>query len=92
MIAIHVLYHITVAMYIIGFCDALMDMLRLIMPEFYSISGVPINDIRIIGTVTLVLVLALAIVGMDWVTRVSSQGSYRTRFTHRTARICVLFL
>ena len=72
MTEIHVLYQITVAMYIIGFCDALMDMLRLIMPEFHSISGVPINDVRIIGTVTLVLVLALAIVGMDWVTRVSS--------------------
>ena len=43
------------------------------MPEFHSISGVPINDIRIIGTVTLVLVLALAIVGMDWVTRVSTK-------------------
>ena len=69
---IHIRYQITVAMYIIGFCDALMDMLRLIMPEFYSISGAPINDVRIIGTVTLVLVLALAIVGMDWVTRVSS--------------------
>ena len=68
-----ILYQLTVAMYIIGFCDALMDMLRLIMPEFYSISGVPINDIRIIGTVTLVLVLALAIVGMDWVTRVSTK-------------------
>ena len=29
-----------------------------------------INDIRGIGTATLVLVLLLAIVGMDWVTKV----------------------
>ena len=30
------------------------------------------NDVRLIGTITLILVLALAIVGMDWVTRVSN--------------------
>ena len=29
-----------------------------------------LNDVRIIGSVTLVLLLVLAIVGMDWVTRV----------------------
>lgn len=29
------------------------------------------NDVRILGVITLILVLALAIVGMDWVTRVS---------------------
>lgn len=30
-----------------------------------------VNDTRIVGTITLIAVLALAIVGMDWVTRVS---------------------
>ena len=30
-----------------------------------------VNDTRIVGTITLICVLALAIVGMDWVTRVS---------------------
>lgn len=29
------------------------------------------NDIRVIGIVTLILILILAFVGMDWVTRVS---------------------
>ena len=30
-----------------------------------------VNDARIIGSVAMVLILLLAIVGMDWVTRVS---------------------
>merc|ERR1719500_2106582 len=46
---------IAVAMYIIGFAESLLDML---------------DDVRIIGSATLVLILVLAIVGMDWVTRV----------------------
>jgi len=29
------------------------------------------NDIRVIGIVTLILILVLAFVGMEWVTRVS---------------------
>ena len=30
-----------------------------------------LNDVRIIGCTTIVLILILAFVGMDWVTRVS---------------------
>jgi len=32
--------------------------------------GARVNDIRLIGSISLVLILGLAIVGMDWVTRV----------------------
>lgn len=35
-----------------------------------------LNDTRIVGTITLVAVLALAIVGMDWVTRVSKSKTF----------------
>ena len=70
---------IAVSMYIIGFCDSLLDMLKEIMgASFAGITGQPgyedigdrLNDIRIIGCVTLVAILILAVVGMDWVTRV----------------------
>lgn len=57
-------------MYIIGFCEALIDMLRQYIDGFDTIVGSMINDVRMIGVITLVLVLLLAIVGMDWVTRV----------------------
>ena len=63
---------IAVSMYIIGFCESLIDMLDQILPNFNGLvdSGLRVNDIRLIGSVTLVLILGLAIVGMDWVTRV----------------------
>ena len=63
---------IAVSMYTIGFCESLIDMLYQYIPDFTGIvdSVDRVNDVRVIGTVTLILVLALAIVGMDWVTRV----------------------
>ncbi len=63
---------IAVAMYTIGFCESLVDMLDQYISEFTGIVDASnrTNDIRLIGTITLILVLALAIVGMDWVTRV----------------------
>ncbi|XP_047122244.1 bumetanide-sensitive sodium-(potassium)-chloride cotransporter-like [Schistocerca piceifrons] len=57
---------IAVSMYIVGFCESLQDLLR-----GYSLTIVDgdINDIRIVGIITLVAILILALVGMDWVTR-----------------------
>ncbi|XP_064109028.1 bumetanide-sensitive sodium-(potassium)-chloride cotransporter-like [Macrobrachium nipponense] len=60
---------IAAATYIIGFCDSLKDMLKYEFNGTTIIDG-GVNDTRVVGTVTLVAVLALAIVGMDWVTRV----------------------
>ena len=43
----------------------------LVKADEYSMLGVGrLNDIRVIGICTLIAVLVLAIVGMDWVTRV----------------------
>ena len=63
---------IAVSMYTIGFCESLIDMLFQYVPDFNGIVDASnrTNDVRLIGTITLILVLALAIVGMDWVTRV----------------------
>ena len=61
-------------MYVIGFCDSLLDMLTEYVDGFSGIVGTiddRANDIRLIGCICLVCILALAVVGMDWVTRVS---------------------
>ena len=63
-------------MYVIGFCDSLMDKLYAYIEGFGGIVGTPddrTNDIRLIGVITVIAVLLLAIVGMDWVTRVSQK-------------------
>ena len=60
-------------MYVIGFCDSVLDMLTEYMDGFSGIVGTIDdrgNDIRLIGCISLVCILALAVVGMDWVTRV----------------------
>jgi solute carrier family 12 sodium/potassium/chloride transporter 2 len=62
---------VAVSMYIIGFCESLLDMIYQFAPDFDGIiSSIRIHDVRLIGSVSLVGILALAIVGMDWVTRV----------------------
>eukprot|EP00095_Tigriopus_kingsejongensis_P012630 maker-scaffold407_size180809-snap-gene-0.31 protein:Tk12630 transcript:maker-scaffold407_size180809-snap-gene-0.31-mRNA-1 annotation:"sodium-potassium-chloride cotransporter " len=64
---------IAVATYIIGFVDSLLDMLTENVSGFDGIAdtvGNRLNDMRWIGAVTLTCVLILAVVGMEWVTRV----------------------
>ena len=62
---------IAVSMYLIGFCESLIDMLYQYSPSFEGIiDSYRINDVRLIGSISLVLILGLAIVGMEWVTRV----------------------
>ncbi|XP_047501721.1 bumetanide-sensitive sodium-(potassium)-chloride cotransporter-like [Penaeus chinensis] len=60
---------IAAATYIIGFCDSLKDLMKYYFDNAQILDG-GLNDTRIVGTITLIAVLALAIVGMDWVTRV----------------------
>ncbi|KAL7639363.1 UNVERIFIED_CONTAM: hypothetical protein RMT77_009864 [Armadillidium vulgare] len=63
---------IAAATYIIGFVNSVQDMCKDYFGIFEIIPGAGggTNDVRVLGVVTLILVLALAIVGMDWVTRV----------------------
>lgn len=59
---------VSCAMYVVGFCESLNAMLK----EYggHRIVDGAVNDIRIVGVVTMVVILLLAIVGMEWVTRV----------------------
>ncbi|PSN39492.1 Bumetanide-sensitive sodium-(potassium)-chloride cotransporter [Blattella germanica] len=59
---------VAVSMYIVGFCESLQDLLRTSF-GIVLIDG-DTNDIRVVGLITLIGILVLAIIGMDWVTRV----------------------
>ena len=58
---------IAVAMYVIGFCESLLDMLGQYTYGFNGIvdSMSRLNDIRLIGSVVLVAILGLAIIGKE---------------------------
>jgi hypothetical protein len=81
-------------MYVIGFCDSVLDMLLEYSTDFDGIVGTAkdrANDIRLIGCISLVAILGLAIVGMDWVTRVRKSNLYDQCFVFSFKR-CLLFL
>lgn len=64
---------IAVSMYVIGFCESLLDMLTQYTSGFNGIVGdsqFRTNDIRLIGSIVMVAILGLAIIGMDWVSKV----------------------
>jgi K-Cl cotransporter len=69
---------ISVATYTIGFCDNILDLVFDLAPDFKGIIPYDedckvdcrLNDLRILGTPVIVCILCLAIIGMDWVTRV----------------------
>ncbi|XP_059081175.1 solute carrier family 12 member 2-like [Tigriopus californicus] len=66
---------IAVATYLIGFVDSLLDMLKQYLNNFNGILDdidTRVNDVRWIGASLLVFCLVLAIVGMNWVTRVQT--------------------
>ena len=62
---------IAVAMYVIGFCESLLDMVHQCVPEFHGILGsTRLNDVRLMGLVTLVLILVIAIIEMGLVNKI----------------------
>ena len=63
---------IAVALYVIGFCESFLDMLSQYIGGFQGIidSTNRLNDIRLIGSIIMVGILGLAIIGMEWVSRV----------------------
>ena len=65
---------IAVAMYIVGFAESLLDCLQEYVPGWTGKVdhdlNFRLNDVRIIGSATLVLIMVLGMVGMEWVTRV----------------------
>lgn len=51
------------AMYVVGFCDAMRDLLATF--GTYIIDG-DVQDVRIIGSITIVILTIIVIVGMEW--------------------------
>lgn len=58
---------VAVAMYIVGFCESLLDLLRSF--GLWIIDGA-IQDTRIIGSITVVILLIIVVVGMEWEAKV----------------------
>ncbi|XP_061596072.1 solute carrier family 12 member 1 [Cololabis saira] len=53
---------VAVAMYVVGFAETVVDLLV----EHSAIMVDPINDIRIVGCITVVLLLGISLAGMAW--------------------------
>ncbi|XP_065114007.1 solute carrier family 12 member 1 [Paramisgurnus dabryanus] len=53
---------VAVAMYVVGFSETVVDLLK----ENDAIMVDPVNDIRIIGCITVVLLLGISVAGMEW--------------------------
>ena len=62
---------ISVSVYIIGFVSSLRDLLmdEGVITNNQGVIGGKEHDVRLIGSVTLVVLLAVTLVGMEWVTR-----------------------
>uniref|UniRef100_A0A3Q3D2E7 Solute carrier family 12 member 1 n=1 Tax=Hippocampus comes TaxID=109280 RepID=A0A3Q3D2E7_HIPCM len=53
---------VAVAMYVVGFAETVVDLLK----EHDVLMVDPLNDIRIIGVITVVLLLGISVAGMEW--------------------------
>uniref|UniRef100_H3CVW7 Solute carrier family 12 member 1 n=1 Tax=Tetraodon nigroviridis TaxID=99883 RepID=H3CVW7_TETNG len=53
---------VAVAMYVVGFAETVVDLLK----EHSAIMVDPLNDIRIVGCITVVLLLGISVAGMEW--------------------------
>lgn len=55
------------AMYVVGFCESMGDLLA---AYNLKITSDPVNDIRIIGSITVLLLTIIVVVGMEWEAKV----------------------
>lgn len=62
---------VAASMYIVGFCESINDLLASFQVKIID-GGV--NDVRVVGTVTLVVLFAICVIGMEWEARVSGEG------------------
>ncbi|XP_007563986.1 solute carrier family 12 member 1 isoform X1 [Poecilia formosa] len=53
---------VAVAMYVVGFAETVVDLLK----EYAHLMVDEMNDIRIIGCITVVLLLGISVAGMEW--------------------------
>uniref|UniRef100_A0A8C8RZC0 Solute carrier family 12 member 3 n=1 Tax=Pelusios castaneus TaxID=367368 RepID=A0A8C8RZC0_9SAUR len=53
---------VAVAMHVVGFAETVRDLLL----EFDAVMTDPVNDIRIVGVITVTVLLGIALAGMEW--------------------------
>ncbi|KAL0167428.1 hypothetical protein M9458_035650, partial [Cirrhinus mrigala] len=53
---------VAVAMYVVGFSETVVELLK----ENNALMIDPVNDIRIIGCITVVLLMGITVAGMEW--------------------------
>lgn len=70
---------IACAMYVVGFCESMLDLLTSFSLQI--IDG-GIQDIRIIGSITIVVLLLIVVIGMEWEAKVSRAFSFCLNFVH----------
>uniref|UniRef100_A0A2H6N7G4 Amino acid permease/ SLC12A domain-containing protein n=1 Tax=Micrurus carvalhoi TaxID=3147026 RepID=A0A2H6N7G4_9SAUR len=59
---------VAVAMYVVGFAETVVDLLK----QYELLMLDPSNDIRIIGAITIVVLLGISLAGMEWEAKVSN--------------------
>lgn len=64
---------VAVAMYIVGFCESLLDLLWNSFQIQIFDGGV--QDTRIIGSITVVILLIIVVIGMEWEAKVINERS-----------------
>ncbi|XP_071545587.1 bumetanide-sensitive sodium-(potassium)-chloride cotransporter-like isoform X3 [Panulirus ornatus] len=57
---------VAASMYIVGFCESINDLLRSLGTQIFD-GGV--NDVRLVGSITLVVLFGICIIGMEWEAR-----------------------
>jgi solute carrier family 12 sodium/potassium/chloride transporter 2 len=55
------------AMYVVGFCESMLDLLK--SNDLQIVDG-GINDMRIMGSITVMFLLCIVVVGMEWESKV----------------------
>jgi solute carrier family 12 sodium/potassium/chloride transporter 2 len=72
------------AMYVVGFCESMLDLLTSFGMEI--IDG-GIQDVRIIGSITIVVLLLIVVIGMEWEAKVCPTfGAFSFAFALRLNR------
>lgn len=73
------------AMYVVGFCESMLDLLASFSLQI--IDG-GIQDVRIIGSITIVVLLLIVVIGMEWEAKV---GRTKVAFTFILLLVYTLF-
>lgn len=65
------------AMYVVGFCESMLDLLTSFGLEIVD-GG--IQDVRIIGSITIVILLLIVVIGMEWEAKVGQTDTTIFRY------------